>query len=101
MFELVAHLRILKFALSNGFDARNLYSASIALDTLASFMAMSCSGFALLDRCFSRRCFRFILPSRPPQQYFCSVSPVLLLQPIVIRIVLVIHPVDPAVMWEY
>ena len=65
MFELVAHPRILKFALSNGFDIRNLYSASIALDTLASFMAMSCSGFALLDRYVSRRCFRFILPSRP------------------------------------
>ena len=48
MFELVAHLRILKFALSNGFDARNLYSASIALDTLASFMAMSCSGLLSL-----------------------------------------------------
>ena len=35
-----------------------------------------------------------------PQQYFCSISPVSFLQPILILIVLAVCPIDPAVMLE-
>jgi len=46
-----------QFALSNGVDARNRSSASLALDILMSFAAVSFSASVDFNRYSSKRCF--------------------------------------------
>jgi len=66
-----------QFALSNGVDARNRSSASLALDILMSFAAASCSASVDFNRYSSRRSFSptlywFIWFSSEPFANLCS-----------------------------